>query len=598
MNRFSNDFSTLDIRFVATTSSNKAQHKQQTKNGNNGDLHSMQQQPQQQQQQPSQLYQPTYRIESQTSKIASVDPYTGDIVEDSSRLAACDMFRVSKPTEHNQWQMTTMSRGTHAATITTIPNETLPYGVVNVRDNERDNTSAVYGRPQQQQQQHASTQWLLSALTNAQTTTQFSCDRFVETNVSTSAAHVVHGLAKSFVEQSSESNCHCSSWTNNISYNNNNSDCRTGAMRLNVPAAPEGGQTPLTTTTISDTNNGTSIITTLSSSALSSASSSRIHENGTLLGAIVPSMQPSLTIQVNQNNDLNGNNGQSQKQQTHDVVNQLSGISIVNCYRAVPVQIVNNNNNLNNNNLTSETSMIGNNVQIVNNDSNEMLMINRSEICDIQCKSKDIDNDQMIMNVSNSEIHSEIQPQQQLDNQMDNDNTINNVQRTFISTEAQTDDLQQQQLHQQNHRHQQQQPEPINGSNKIDGSTGNGKSSDSSRRNCGSHTETENLITRDQRRRDRRERRQARNARQQHLHPQLMQSTSIRANCEIIPDILHSHVPPPYTTLPMPSHCSTVPAVGLPTPSVLLPNPSLISPLPVGIADDGRFTFPLPIMRR
>lgn len=420
------------------------------------------------------------------------------IVEDS---LPADGLRVSKPGFH-QWQTAMPSRGTSSIIVeTTIATTECATAI--------DRDGIIGGHVPQQQQR-------LAGLP-----TTVSCDRLVETNVS--SAHVVHELASCFVGPSSESSIRRNIWTNSDTYK--------GAMRLNVPAAPEGLRVleNITTTTTATTATSTT--------------------NGGQLGAMVPSTHPSLTIQVNQN-DPNGG-GQQQ-----DVVNHSSGISIVNCYRAVPVQVVN----------SSETS--NGNVQIVNNNN----LINSSEKCDIQCKSIDDPN-----NASNGgEMQSEIQ---QLDTHGGEDTA--NVQRTFISTEAQTDDLQH---------------EPIAGS-KAHGS-GNGKALDpSSRRGGGSQTETENLISRDQRRRDRRERRQARNARQ-HLHPQLMQSTSIRANCEIIPDILHSHVPPPYTTLPMPSHCSASTPVGLPSPSVLVPNPSLISPLPVGIADDGRFTFPLPIMRR
>lgn len=469
--------------------------------------------------------------------------------------------RVTKPGQHqHQWQMAAaVSHGmSTAAMYTGDASEREQHGMVDESATDRDNNSSHTCMAQRAMRaaQHTatSTQWLLSSLTCAPTTTEqprlASRERCVEANVS--SAHVVHGLSH-FVGPNSES-CFIRNWTNN------NSSRINGAMRLNVPAAPaEGGSN----TTLASPNGGG----TQPPPSASSSSSFRVHENGTIMGAIVPSSQPSLTIQVNQN-DLNGS-------QQQDVVNQSSGISIVNCYRAVPVQVVN-----------SETS--NGNVQIVNNNNNNMVhqhhqhmnmnMINGSEKCDIQCNGKDIVIDDPRNNVpSNGEIQCEIHAQ--LDTQNDNDAALN-VQRTFISTEAQTDDLQQDQS--------------INTSKMSSGSmAGNGKTSDPSRR---IGTESEGLITRDQRRRDRRERRH-RNARQQHLHPQLMQSTSIRANCEIIPDILHSHVPPPYTTLPMPSHCTSSP-VGLPSPSVLMPNPSLISPLPVGIADDGRFTFPLPIMRR
>lgn len=504
----------MDIQQLAATSSNS----RQTNDGNIGDLHTIRQQ----------AY--SHTMQTTTNAASNVNNRNDDI-EDG--LPGSDGYRVSKPGQQ-RWQMAAPSRGASATVFTTDANEREQNSVLDERGNNRDNSNHIYVPQNAMRAQHATTQWLLSSLTCAPTTTELSRDRCVEANVS--SAHVVHGLSH-FVGPNSES-CFRRSWTKSSNIN--------GAMRLNVPAAPaEGGGVA----TIPTANGGVCYVAASSDSTQPQSSSSfRVHENGTLMGAIVPSSQPSLTIQVNQN-DLNG--GQQQ-----DVVNQSSGISIVNCYRAVPVQVVNSDGN----------------VQIVNNNMVDH-MIGNSEKCDIQCNGKNIDDHHNNV-LPNGEIQSEMQPQ--LDIQ--NENDALNAPRTFISTEAQTDDLQQESIQ----------------ASKMSGSmAGNGKSSDPSRR---IGTESEGLITRDQRRRDRRERRH-RNSRQQHLHPQLMQSTSIRANCEIIPDILHSHVPPPYTTLPMPSHCSASP-VGLPSPSVLMPNPSLISPLPVGIADDGRFTFPLPIMRR
>lgn len=168
-------------------------------------------------------------------------------------------------------------------------------------------------------------------------------------------------------------------------------------------------------------------------------------------------------------------------------------------------------------------------------------------------------------------------------------------QRTFTSTEAQTDDLQ----------HQNQEPleNPLADSALIDSSV---KSSSKPNHSHGrrSANDTEAQSSREQRRRERRERRQPRNSRQ-HVHPpnQSMAMHSHHSNCEILPDILHNHVishPPPYTTLPMPTHCQINAASVLtqsPPPSVLVPAPPSAL-IPVGISDDGRYTFPLPIMRR
>lgn len=542
LNRFSNDFSTMDIQFVSTPS--PWNHSSINGNsGNSGDLHSLPL--------PSQyVHQPSAngRSITRTASTATTTTTSAGADGDARLPAGC---RFTKPGSTHQWQTPTVSRGTVAAAL--APNATAAATGTTVYHHAPDRDKYI-AACDWLRTQHTLPHGQLAATANAQATTDFSRERFVDVSVS-SSAHVVHNPT-SFVRTStcSSESRDRRSWTSSVS---------NSTMRLNVPAAPEGGHA---TQPLMDGE------VPIASSA----------SNGPIDAATVPS-QSSLTIQVNQN-DPNGG-GQQQ-----DVVNQSSGISIVNCYRAVPVQIVNSENN--------NHSSTANNVQIVNNNNNNMNqhpsinMINSREKCDIQLNGKDVDDHNQIMNVAT--CGGELQ-QQQTDNQVDTENGLN-VQRTFISTEAQTDDLQQEI---------QQSQQPMVGGEKMHGSVGSSdKTADAHRRGDsadhghGTQNETENLISRDQRRRERRERRHANRARQQHLHPQLMQSTSIRANCEIIPDILHSHVPPPYTTLPMPSHCSAATPVGLPAPSVLMPNPSLISPLPVAIGDDGRFTFPLPIMRR
>uniref|UniRef100_A0A182IPE3 Uncharacterized protein n=1 Tax=Anopheles atroparvus TaxID=41427 RepID=A0A182IPE3_ANOAO len=100
--------------------------------------------------------------------------------------------------------------------------------------------------------------------------------------------------------------------------------------------------------------------------------------------------------------------------------------------------------------------------------------------------------------------------------------------------------------------------------------------------------------TREHRRRERRERRQARN-RLQHIHPLEPPPPPGGPGLhhrspppiEIVPDILHSHLPPPYTTLPMGASL---------IPQMIPGNASSV--IPVRAADDCRYTFPMPIMRR
>ncbi|XP_058066156.1 uncharacterized protein LOC131215776 [Anopheles bellator] len=106
--------------------------------------------------------------------------------------------------------------------------------------------------------------------------------------------------------------------------------------------------------------------------------------------------------------------------------------------------------------------------------------------------------------------------------------------------------------------------------------------------------------TREHRRRERRERRQARN-RMQHIHPLeppggagpgalLGHPHRSPPALEIIPDILHSHLPPPYTTLPL--GATMVPAAMLPANAA-----AAAAAIPVRASDDCRYTFPIPIMR-
>lgn len=197
--------------------------------------------------------------------------------------------------------------------------------------------------------------------------------------------------------------------------------------------------------------------------------------------------RPSLTIHVNQSD------------QEQDVVNQPSGVSIVNCYRAVPVQLVNS--------AKSESHV----------NANECAETGDTQVS--EC------------------------PRQE-------DVVSADPERTFTSTEAQTDDL------------------PVRGTETTLSQGG--------------------ISAREQRRRERRERRQAR-TRSQHIHPP---GAVVRPAFEILPDILNSHLPPPYSTLPLDSSS--------PPPPPLLP-PPLIPTIPVGpvvAASDTRYVFPLPIIRR
>lgn len=154
----------------------------------------------------------------------------------------------------------------------------------------------------------------------------FSRDRLFHASVS-STAHAFFDLFK--FSRNSESNIRNLSRSNRENILQKNS-CVVAAMRLNVPnqdstavAAREPSicvstrinhiDNSKTVVNISNAHDGcplplgtmtttsTATTTTSSSSSTSCPSASHIFENGTLLGAIVSHAQPSLTIQVNQN---------------------------------------------------------------------------------------------------------------------------------------------------------------------------------------------------------------------------------------------------------------------------------------------------------
>ncbi|XP_053664677.1 uncharacterized protein LOC128713833 [Anopheles marshallii] len=170
--------------------------------------------------------------------------------------------------------------------------------------------------------------------------------------------------------------------------------------------------------------------------------------------------------------------------------------------------------------------------------------------------------------------------------------------RTFTSTEAQTDDSIQQQPQQQQPQQQQppqqlllQHPTGLIGPAAFIGGGPAPGPEPIVATMLGPGSE---FSTREHRRRERRERRQARN-RLQHIHPLEPPPPLHRSPppIEIIPDILHSHLPPPYTTLPM--GASLIPQM-IPANAVAAAAAAAAA-IPVRAADDCRYTFPIPIMR-
>lgn len=619
-NRFSNDFSTLDIHLVSTSSdaSNKnGNNKTRWKCGNAAnDLHS------------------TFN--------QTVLPYNNGTASATPAAVASDAVTVA--TTSSTSPIVDASTSSASATFAQHQSDHLPGNDLtqskphassheSIRVRSPLNLVALPGATRAHNgvgEQASAANEISSANVLVPKHAPFSRDRLFNANVS-STAHAFFDFLKfkrnsesnnSSEQQQQQHSSRCGpSSVSELERCLNNSVNSGGAMRLNVPAATAAtdatvttaesetsfgstNQTNNTCSTKQANNNGNRIVSaSRSTTANVTTMSNHILENGTLMGAIVS--QPSLTIHVNHPNSIEHGprtNGNNNSHQMRNVVNQSAGgVSIVNCYRAVPVQIVN---------TTSASESVHanpNNTQIVNNQMNHIrgaskvgknaIEKNLNEKCDIECNG--IDNDvNDLVSVNAIDVVA-----------LDTNNALNTntgiQSRTFTSTEAQTDDLQQ------TDSTSNPQSNPIqmapatasvatNSTKQNEGNrrNGNGTNGPSAQVHV---TDIEALTSREQRRRERRERRLARNGRQQHMHSGTALLPPHHSNCEILPDILHSHVPPPYTTLPMPPHCPiNAVAAASPPPSVLVPGPpsALITPIPVGISDDGRYTFPLPIMRR
>lgn len=177
-----------------------------------------------------------------------------------------------------------------------------------------------------------------SSLVNIESNqTRFSRDRLFHASVS-STAHAFFDLFK--FSRNSESNRHNFSRSNRENISRKNS-CAIAAMRLNVPnqdstavAAREPSisvsthrvnhiDNSKTVVNISNAHDGLQPLGTMTTttSSTSCPSASHIFENGTLLGAIVSQAQPSLTIQVNQSDQQSQ---QTQVISTHCHIHQLN----------------------------------------------------------------------------------------------------------------------------------------------------------------------------------------------------------------------------------------------------------------------------------
>ncbi|XP_058460477.1 uncharacterized protein LOC131436051 [Malaya genurostris] len=322
-------------------------------------------------------------------------------------------------------------------------------------------------------------------------------------------------------------------------------------MRLNVPAAPEGSRTSV----YIPSSDGT----TVTDGAIS-------HGEG--------GPRPTLTIQVNR---VDTNN-----QEQNDVVNNASsGVSIVNCYRGAPKSAADPSED-------PECTVVSTGPDVPEESQFSPSDVNSADlnptIIDKNHSVNSSANEEQMVHVSNTVVQSDpnlIEHSYNVKNSAKNQTTsykqtdIDRIEpagnRTYISTEAQTED-----------------PSMIASFPHPAILTGGIPHPPSHPSLMLATPVGSEFSTREHRRRERRERRQARN-RMQHVHP-LDQPppppTMIRPPpIEIIPDILHSHLPPPYTTLPL--------------GATVLPAPMLPA-VPVhhrGAADDCRYSFPIPIIR-
>ncbi|XP_033152671.1 serine-rich adhesin for platelets isoform X1 [Drosophila mauritiana] len=417
-------------------------------------------------------------------------------------------------------------------------------------------------------------------------------------------------------------------------------------MRLNVPATAAADTVASCSNSSSNSNNNSSsssVFLNVSGSSSTDSGDNQVVDEARSISniAVLPAAtatattttatskscqrQPSLTIQVNNNNNNNGNtNGTVNGNRVSvasptSIVNNNNGVCVVNC-SYTPSSSSNNNN-------SSSSSCIGNTANSNISNNNSVVEINKC-VPAAKVFSASVQNQNRLNNnsscpkgdqqhvaaASTASNNNHVQP----DNSVNiisvnasSSNNNNNHPRTFTSTECQTDDLsastssnlQQQQQHQ--------------------------------------------IRTREQRRKERRERRQQQQQQQQfqphharrhpppppppqlhppphlhhpHPHPHPAAMGLARA---LLPDILHAHYPPPYTALPVPMAMSAAPPQPPPATAVAAsaaaaaaqqpalassaPPPALTSvistvplpgPLPAPLMNDGRFTLPLPIMRR
>ncbi|XP_052842826.1 protein enabled [Drosophila gunungcola] len=388
-------------------------------------------------------------------------------------------------------------------------------------------------------------------------------------------------------------------------------------MRLNVPATAAA---PAPTTVAGSATSSSSVFLNVSGSSSTDSGDNQVVDEAKTISniAVLPAAaattkscqrQPSLTIQVNNSNTNGTSNGNRVLVASPtSIVNNNNGVCVVNCsYTPSSSSISNSSSNTSNNNNNNSVVEINNCVPAakvfsasvqnkLNNNSSSPPSGDKQHVAAAATASNNnhvqTDNSVNIINVNAS-----------------NNNNNSSLPRTFTSTECQTDDL----------------------------------SASSSSNLQQQQQQQQQMRTREQRRKERRERRQQQQQQQQipahhprrhpppppppqlhppphlhHPHPHPLphpHPAAMGLARALLPDILHAHYPPPYSALPVPVAMAAAPppaaavqqqpqhvaAAAPATPPALtsvISTVPLPGPVPAPLMSDGRFTLPLPIMRR
>lgn len=396
-----------------------------------------------------------------------------------------------------------------------------------------------------------------SLCANNQQTHEFSCVQVVDENRPN--AGVAHEDYYSVIQEQQKK-------LNKFIVESTLGGCSTG-MRLNVPAV-----NMTTTTTIINSD-------TVSNCAADNNNTHHFYVSSAAPTAATTTVLSDVTSAINSDNRNNSGQGSL----TIPVNQQTSSVNIVNCYRTVPVQLVNTIQNDGDENRVKESPSNNNNRKINENNKCDIIEV----VDDSSEKEKSSKLSSSIINISTIEnINQIVSDKDDKDNKSKGTlpfDTSKLEQSIYISSSDQTNVDAINSVH-----------DPIIVQENV-------------------ALSSPIPTSREQRRRERRERRAARN-RMAHIHAmhsqvaasvnsnhiaaaaaQIHQLTSshallgsnqvrpVSANFEIIPDLLHSHLPPPYTTLP------------------LQPGATIIAtpvPVPVSAVDNCRYSFPLPIIRR